>query len=147
MLAAETAHPLIDPQAGRVLIAASGALFALFLLALGKSPLEFFELVYRGGFGTAFSIQNTLQRAAPLILTALAVAVPARIGLIMIGGEGALVVGGFAAAALAIPLVTGKAPVMLTLTLMAIAGAFVGALWVGIVGYLRYARGVNETIS
>jgi ABC-type uncharacterized transport system permease subunit len=65
----------------------------------------------------------------------------------MIGGEGALVVGGFAAAALAVPLVTGKAPVMLTLTLMAIAGAFVGALWVGIVGYLRHARGVNETIS
>ncbi|MBV8835167.1 MAG: ABC transporter permease [Alphaproteobacteria bacterium] len=130
-----------------IALAASGALFSLFLFALGKSPLAFFELVYRGGFGTAFSIQNTLQRAAPLILTALAVAVPARIGLIMIGGEGALVIGGFAAAALAIPLVTGKAPVMLTLTLMAIAGAFVGAIWVGIVGYLRHARGVNETIS
>ena len=46
----------------------------------------------------AFSLQNTLQRSAPLILTALAVAIPARIGLIMIGGEGALVLGGFAAA-------------------------------------------------
>ncbi len=71
----------------------SAALFSLFLLALGKSPIEFFELVERGGFGTAFSLQNTLQRSAPLILTALAVAVPARIGLIMIGGEGALVHG------------------------------------------------------
>src|ERR1700733_13860624 len=75
-------------------LAVSAALFALFLLALGKSPAQFFELVYRGGFGTAFSIQNTLQRSAPLILTALAVAIPARIGLIMIGGEGALVLGG-----------------------------------------------------
>src|SRR5260370_146963 len=75
----------------------SSVLFSLFLLALGKSPVEFFELVHRGGFGTAFSIQNTLQRSAPLILTALAVAVPARIGLIMIGGEGALVLGGFSA--------------------------------------------------
>src|SRR5882724_11631300 len=88
-------------------LAVSAALFSLFLLALGKSPAQFFELVYRGGFGTAFSIQNTLQRSAPLILTALAVAVPARIGLVMIGGEGALVIG----------------------------------------GYLRHARGVNETIS
>src|ERR1700753_3130851 len=70
-------------------LAVSALLFSLFLLALGKSPLDFFELVYRGGFGTAFSIQNTLQRSAPLILTALAVAVPARIGLIMIGGGGA----------------------------------------------------------
>src|SRR5256885_5051437 len=70
-------------------LAASALLFSLFLLALGKSPLQFFELVHRGGFGTAFSIQNTLQRSSPLILTALAVAAPARIGLIMIGGGGA----------------------------------------------------------
>ena len=47
-------------------------LFSLLLLALGKSPIEFFELVERGGFGTSFSLQNTLQRSSPLILTALA---------------------------------------------------------------------------
>jgi general nucleoside transport system permease protein len=125
----------------------SSILFSLFLLALGKSPVQFFELVYRGGFGTAFSIQNTLQRSAPLILTALAVAVPARIGLVMIGGEGALVLGGFAAAVIAIPLVVGKASPILTLTVMMAAGCAVGAVWVGIAGFLRYARGVNETIS
>ena len=59
-----------------LLIAA--ALFALFLLAIGKSPVDFVAYVWRGGFGTAFSLQNSLQRSAPLILTALAVAVPAR---------------------------------------------------------------------
>ena len=69
----------------------SAVLFSCFLLAVGKSPADFYALVWRGGFGTAFSFQNTLQRAAPLILTALAMAIPARIGLIMIGGEGALV--------------------------------------------------------
>src|SRR5882724_2957322 len=126
---------------------ASGLLFSLFLLALGKSPVEFYQLVYRGGFGTAFSLQNTFQRSAPLILTALAVAVPARIGLVMIGGEGALVLGGFASAAIAIPLVLAKFPPIPTLIVMAAAGMFIGAVWVGIVGYLRHARGVNETIS
>jgi ABC-type uncharacterized transport system permease subunit len=128
-----------------LLIAA--ALFALFLLAIGKSPVDFVAYVWRGGFGTAFSLQNTLQRSAPLILTALAVAIPARIGLIVIGGEGALVLGGFAAAALAIPLVNGRAPVMLTLILMAVFAMIVGGFWVGLAGFLRYARGVNETIS
>jgi ABC-type uncharacterized transport system permease subunit len=121
-------------------------LFALFLLAIGKSPLDFVAYVWRGGFGTAFSFQNTLQRSSPLILTALAVAIPARIGLIMIGAEGALVLGGFAAAAIAVPLI-GLAPPALTLLIMVVAGIAVGALWVGIAGYLRYARGVNETIS
>src|SRR6202035_2860885 len=128
-------------------LAVSAVLFSLLLLALGKSPLEFFQLVERGGFGTSFSLQNTLQRSSPLILTALCVALPARIGLVVIGGEGALVLGGFAAAVLAIPLVRGHAPVLLTLGLMAIAGMLIGAIWIGIVGYLRYARGVNETIS
>src|SRR3984893_15625248 len=127
-------------------LAVSSLLFSVFLLALGKSPLEFFELVHRGGFGTAFSIQNTLQRSAPLILTALAVAIPARIGLVMIGGEGALVLGGFAAAAVAIPMI-GVVPPLLTLPIMAVFGMVVGAFCAGLAGYLRYARGVNETIS
>ncbi|MDB5571101.1 MAG: putative sugar transporter, permease protein [Hyphomicrobiales bacterium] len=124
----------------------SACAFSLFLLLVGKSPVMFFELVQRGGFGTAFSIQNTLQRSAPLILTALAVAIPARIGLIMIGGEGALVVGGFASAAVAIPLLE-RVPPGPTLFVMAVAGAIVGAFWVGLAGLMRHARGVNETIS
>ncbi len=129
-----------------IALAASAFLFSLFLLAVGKSPADFFELVMRGGFGGAFSIQNTLQRSAPLILTALAVAVPARIGLVMIGGEGALVLGGFASAAVAIPML-GVVPPVPTLLVMAVVGAFVGALWIGLAGALRHYRGVNETIS
>jgi ABC-type uncharacterized transport system permease subunit len=128
-------------------LAVSAVLFSLFLLALGKSPADFFQLVIRGGFGTAFSLQNTLQRSAPLILTALAVAVPARIGLVIIGGEGALFMGGFAAAALAIPMVLGHWPPLLVWLIMAVTAALVGGIWIGIVGYLRHARGVNETIS
>src|SRR5271155_1788317 len=124
----------------------AAVLFSIFLIAIGKSPFDFVDNIWRGGFGTPFSFQNTLQRSAPLILTALAVAIPARIGLIMIGGEGALVLGGFAAGALAIPLV-GHAPPMVALVLMALFAMIVGAFWVGISGFLRYARGVNETIS
>ena len=55
--------------------------------------------MYQGAFGSWFSWQNTLTRAAPLILTALCTALPARLGLVIIGNEGALVVGGVAAAA------------------------------------------------
>src|SRR5258706_8091415 len=117
-----------------IALGASAVLFALFLLALGKSPIEFFQLIVRGGFGTSFSIQNTLQRSSPLILTALAVAVPARIGLVMIGGEGALVLGGFASAAIAIPFVLIEAPPALTWIVMVVAGLALGALVVGIAG-------------
>jgi len=128
-------------------IVASALLFAVFLLAIGKDPLQFYALVWTGGFGSSFSIQNSLQRAAPLILTGLAFAIPARIGLTMIGGEGALVLGGFTAAAIAIPLVSAGVPPLLTLPVMALVGVLTGAAWVGLTGWLKYARGVNETIA
>ena len=128
-------------------IIASAVIFSIFLLVIGKSPLTFWELMWTGGFGSSFSIQNSLQRAAPLILTGLAFAIPARIGLTMIGGEGALVLGGFISAAIAIPLVTHAVPVWITLPVMAIFGMAAGGLWIGAVGWLRYYRGVNETIS
>jgi ABC-type uncharacterized transport system permease subunit len=126
---------------------ASALIFAVFLLALGKSPLQFFGLIWTGGFGSAFSVQNTLLRSAPLILTGLAFAIPARIGLTVIGAEGALVLGGFMAAAVAIPLVTGGMTPVIGLPLMALAAMLTGAVWIGLVGWLRHYRGVNETIA
>jgi ABC-type uncharacterized transport system permease subunit len=125
----------------------SAILFSVFLILLGKSPADFFGLIWTGGFGSAFSIQNTLQRSAPLILTGLAFAIPARIGLTLIGAEGALVLGGFAAAAVAIPIITSGVPGVVGLPLMALIAMAVGAFWVGLAGWLRHYRGVNETIS
>ncbi|PWR23180.1 ABC transporter permease [Zavarzinia compransoris] len=120
-------------------------LFCVFLLFLGKSPLQFFDLMWRGGFGSWFSIQNTLSRAAPLLLAALCVALPARLGLVVIGGEGAIVLGGVAGAAV------GHAfaglPSVVGILGMALAGMAMGALWIGAVGALRHYRAVNETIS
>ena len=128
-------------------LVASALLFSVFLLFLGKSPIEFFSLVWTGGFGSPFSIQQSLQRAAPLILTGLAFAIPARIGLTMIGAEGALVLGGFCAAAVAIPLVSAGIWPAFTLPVMALAAIVAGGAWIGIVGWLRHYRGVNETIA
>lgn len=122
------------------------ALFSLFIAALGKSPLQLFQLMYTGGFGSWFSIQNALSRAAPLLLTALCVALPARLGLTVIGAEGAVVLGGVAGAAIALPLV-GTLPPPVVWLFMALAGMAAGAVWIGLSGFLRHYRGVNETIA
>lgn len=121
------------------------AAFGLFLLTLGKSPADFYSLVYKAGFGTWFSWQNTLSRAAPLLLAALCVALPARLGLMIIGGEGAIVLGGVAAGGLGA--VLGWAPGVIAIPLMAVFAMLVGGAWIGAVGALRQRRGVNETIS
>ena len=122
------------------------ALFSLFIAMLGKSPAQLFQIMYVGGFGSWFSVQNSLSRAAPLLLTALCVALPARLGLVVIGAEGAVVLGGVAGAAMALPLV-GIAPPALTWLLMGLAGMAIGGLWIGLSGLLRHYRGVNETIA
>ena len=123
----------------------SAVLFGAFVALAGASPLEVYEQMYRGAFGTWFSFQNSLQRAAPLMLTGLCTALPARLGLVVIGGEGALYVGGVAAAAVASKL-SGASPYVV-LTVMGVTSMVFGALWIGTAGALRAKRGVNETIS
>ncbi len=126
-------------------IAAALLLFGVFVWFAGVNPVDVWVILFDGAFGDWFSWQNTLQRAAPLMLTALCVAIPARAGLVIIGGEGALVLGGLACAALpmALPLpanVVGTA-------MLCVAGAAAGALWIMLAGWLRQYRGINETIS
>jgi ABC-type uncharacterized transport system permease subunit len=127
--------------------ALAGALvvFGIFVALFGKNPLDLYFYMYYGAFGTWFSWQNTLTRAAPLILTALCTALPAQLGMVIIGGEGALLIGALAAtsAALALPSI----PPLAVQLAMACAGMVGGGLWIMLSGSLRQYRGVNETIS
>ena len=119
--------------------------FGIFVACFGKDPADLYFYMYQGAFGTWFSWQNTLTRAAPLILTALCTALPAQLGMVIIGGEGALLIGalGATAAALLIP----GAPPPVVILVMAVAGMLSGGLWIALAGGLRHYRGVNETIS
>lgn len=119
--------------------------FSLFLVLVGKAPSDFFSLVYKAGFSTGFSWQNTLSRAAPLLLAALCVALPAKLGLVVIGGEGAIALGGLVAGALGPYL--SFLPYHISLPILFVSSAFMGAIWIGLVGFLKVKRGVNETIA
>jgi general nucleoside transport system permease protein len=126
-------------------LAVSMILFGAFVAIAGANPFDVCYQMYRGSFGTSFSVQNTLLRAAPLMLTALCTAVPARLGLVVIGGEGALVIGGLAAVSGGLSI--ASLPPLLVTTAMAVIGFAAGGIWIGLSGVLRAYRGVNETIS
>ena len=64
----------------------------------------------------------------------------------IIGGEGALVLGGLAAARRCRTRCRCPANVVGTIVLC-IAGAIAGGLWIALAGWLRQYRGINETIS
>jgi ABC-type uncharacterized transport system permease subunit len=133
---------VVVPLAG---IGVSFALFGVFVGLAGANVLDVYYQMYRGAFGTWFSFQNTLVRAAPLALTALCTALPAQLGLVIIGGEGALVMGALASVVAAHAL-AGANP-WVVLFAMAGAGCLAGGALVGLEGALRTLRGVNETIS
>lgn len=126
-------------------IAVALAIFALFLFANGLDPMAVYAVLWLGGFGTPFSLQASLTQAAPLMLTALCTAIPARAGLLVIGGEGALAAGGVFAvlAGVAAPAL----PSALGTVVVCAAGAAAGAAWIAMAGALKHLRGVNETIS
>jgi simple sugar transport system permease protein len=139
---------LFDPIAAP--LAAGGAtiaLFGAFVAAAGRDPVEVYRLMGVGAFGSWFSWQNTLLRASPLLLAALCTALPAQMGLVVIGGEGAFVVGGLAAIAAGLPLADAGAPPILVQLAMALAGMAAGGVLIALAGALRHWRGVNETIS
>lgn len=116
-----------------------------FILLSGNAITEVFYSIYRGAFGSWFSWQNTLVRSAPIMLTALCTAIPARIGLIVIGGEGAVVVGGLCAALVGIH--SQMFPPWLVVLFMLLASMCAGGAWIALVGACKQYRGVNETIS
>ncbi|MFY9811968.1 ABC transporter permease [Aquabacterium sp.] len=129
------------------MLALAGAvlLFGGFVWLGGTDPVETWVLLFQGAFGDAFSWQNTLQRAAPLMLTALCVAIPMQAGMTIIGGEGALVLGGLAAAGL--PYLFAPPDGLWGTAWILLAGAVAGGAWIALAGLLQQYRGVNETIS
>jgi simple sugar transport system permease protein len=128
-----------------VAVLAALVLFGGFIALRGLDPLAVYGAVAAASFGSWFAAEQTLTQAAPLMLTALCTAIPARAGLLVIGGEGALVVGGVAAVVAGVAV--AGAPALLGTTLTMAAGALAGGLWIAGAGALRHWRGVNETIA
>jgi len=119
--------------------------FGLFCAALGVNPLLVYASIYKAGFGSWYSWQNTLVRASPLLLCGLCTSIPARAGIIVIGNEGAVIVGGLGA------IIAGLATLSLSpaisLTMMALAAMLCGGFWIACSVALQHYRGVSAVIS
>jgi len=120
------------------------AVFAVVLLVFGKNPLRAYGDIFASTLGSAYGASETIVKMIPLILAALAAAVPSRVWLINVGGEGQLFIGALAATWVAINL--DALPGWLLLSLMAAAGMLGGGLWAGAAGLLRARGWASETI-
>jgi simple sugar transport system permease protein len=92
------------------------------------------------------SLEDSVIRATPFVFTGLAVAVPARAGLVSIGGEGQ-----FAFAMVPVTgvvLIAGDSlPSVVLLPLLGLVGLLGGMAWAGIAATLRILVNLNEALS
>jgi simple sugar transport system permease protein len=118
---------------------------AVMLLALGVNPIEAYAALLDGAFGSPNALADTIVKATPILFVGVGICIAFRGGVVNIGGEGQLVVGGLAATmvALALPEWPGWAVITLSLLLGFLAGAF----WGAIPGYLKAYLNVNEILT
>ncbi len=121
------------------------AAYATVLLLAGKNPVAAFGDVVGFTFGTWYGFSEVIMRMISLLLTALAVALPSRLGLINVGGEGQLYMGAWLATwgAISFP---GLAP-SLFIPLLILLGFAGGGFWAATAGFFKAKGWVNETIT
>ena len=101
------------------------AVGAAIVAVTGQDPFLAYREMFVGAVNGS-GLRNTLSRAIPIIGMALAVSVAFRAGVINLGGEGQMVVGGLAGTIVAIYV---PGPGALVIPLALIAGGVAGALW------------------
>jgi general nucleoside transport system permease protein len=136
-----------DSMAGRVVAAAvlSIVVSALLVALSGHNPIAAFAAMLKGALGSPHQIGFALNRATPYLLAGSGVALCFRAGVINIGAEGQIALGGVGAAAVALHF-----PASLSVAAVAaglIGGALFGALWAGFAAAIHLGRRVHEVLT
>jgi general nucleoside transport system permease protein len=133
---------------GRVALAVLGTLvvFGFVVWLKGANPFDTYQALFDSIFKDPNAPTEIALRATPLVLAGLAVAVPARAGLVNVGGEGQLLIGGVVGAGMAL-IIGPSFPGTLGLVLILIAGAIGGALWAALSVGLRLFSGISESVT
>lgn len=150
-MAAETQAPgTLGSLGARVLrapalhsVVAAVLVGALFLLGTGADPIGAYGSVVSGALGPD-GIGSTLTTGTSVIGLALALAIPMRAGLLNLGGDGQLVLGGIAAAATGL---YSPLPAPLTVVLSLLAGMAAGAAYAALAAVCQNRFGVPLLVS
>ncbi len=115
------------------------------VLLTGYNPLQVYEAMFEGTFGSSRKIWNTLQKLSMLLCVSLAVTPAFKMKFWNIGAEGQTLVGGLAAAACMIYMGDSLSPVIM-FPIMIIACVAMGMVWGLIPAYFKARFNTNETL-
>lgn len=117
---------------------------AVVLVFAGYNPWESFGALFKGIFAKPKYISNVIIKATPIILTGLSVAFAFKTGLFNIGAEGQYIAGTIAAVCVGVKF--NFAPVV-QVPLVVLSGVLAGAIFGGIIGFLKARFGIHEVIT
>ena len=126
-------------------VLASLAVGAIFIMAVGRNPVQVYWAMLADTFGSMYGVGQVLFKATPLIFTGLSVALAFRTGLFNIGAEGQLYLGSLATAWAGVAL--SGLPAFLLVPACVLAGFLAGGIWGAIPGLLKAKLGVHEVIN
>ena len=127
-------------------IVASLLICALFVYTITElNPLEVYESMTKGAFGTTRRTWITFQDTALLLCVALGLAPAFKMKFWNIGAEGQILVGGITTAACMIYF-GDVLPLWLTIIIMVVSSTLAGALWGLIPALFKSKWGTNETL-
>ncbi|MGR7995224.1 ABC transporter permease [Xanthobacter sp. ZOL 2024] len=128
---------------GVVLALAAGGLV---IAMSGHDPVTAYQALFRGGFGSRMAFEGTLNKAVPIGLCALGIALASRAQLTNIGGEGQFYFGAFTATAIGLALPEAT-PGWIAIPAVLIAGIIGGGFWALIAAVPKALFGVSEILS
>jgi ABC-type uncharacterized transport system permease subunit len=148
-------EPRLDEPSGwlSLMLSLGAVLVALIIggvviAAAGGDPIRSYLHIARASFGSLGVLSDTIVKATPILLAALACSVAFRMRLWNIGAEGQFIMGAFGASAIILaPVLPPESSRWLFVPVMMLAGMAAGAAWGFIPGYLKATFNVNEIIS
>ena len=133
-------------------IRAAAIVLALILCAIittvttGINPIQVYQSIFAGAFGSARKTWITFQNISILLLISLALTPAFKMKFWNIGGEGQVLIGGLASAACMICL-GNKLPNGAVILYMIVASIAAGAFWGFIPAFFKAKWNTNETLS
>ncbi len=118
---------------------------AVMLLLLKVNPIEAYQAMWEGAFGSQNAVAETLVKATPLLLVGLGICISFKGDVINIGGEGQMIVGALLGTLVGLTFV--DLPGWMLIPIALLAGFIGGAVWGGIPGILKAYFNVNEILS
>ena len=130
------------------------ALFASIILALlvgagimaivGYNPIECYEQLVTGAFGSPRAVGDTIAKSATLCITGLAMAIAAKAGMFNVGGEGQLFMGAIVSAIVGVYL--GGVSPFIAIPTAILCAALAGALLALFPAVLKVKMGISEVV-